>query len=118
VQACHTVDILESADVYLCTSHDEGLGLPLLEAQYAGLPVVAPDKAVFREALGTSGTFIDTDDPGAAAQAIAALIASHGWRHRASDAAAANVARWNEDAAGDAAAACRRFMVPLDQAAT
>ena len=52
--------VLEAADVYLCTSHDEGLGLPLLEAQFAGLPIVAPDKPVFREVLAGSGTFIES----------------------------------------------------------
>ena len=56
--------VLEAADVYLCTSHDEGLGLPLLEAQFAGLPIVAPDKPVFREVLAGSGTFIDPGTAG------------------------------------------------------
>ena len=42
---------LQQADALLCTSHEEGLGLPLLEAQYAGLPIIAPDDAVFREVL-------------------------------------------------------------------
>src|SRR6185437_7722052 len=31
--------MLDGADALICTSHEEGLGLPLLEAQYAGLPV-------------------------------------------------------------------------------
>ena len=29
--------ILSASDLYLCSSHEEGLGLPLLEAQYGGL---------------------------------------------------------------------------------
>jgi hypothetical protein len=37
--------------------------LPLLEAQYAGLPIIAPDAAIFREVLGESGIHIDTADP-------------------------------------------------------
>ena len=59
--------ILARADILICTSHEEGLGLPLLEAQYAGLPVVAPDQPVFREVLDRSGVFIDTRDPRALA---------------------------------------------------
>ena len=51
--------LLAGAHVFLSTSHDEGLGLPLLEAQYAGLPIVAPDKPVFREVLGASGHLVD-----------------------------------------------------------
>jgi glycosyltransferase involved in cell wall biosynthesis len=86
--------IVGSADMLISTSHDEGLGLPLLEAQYAGLPVVAPDKPVFREVLGESGAFVDPADPVRAAQRIAALVAEPGWRARAVAAAAANLERW------------------------
>ncbi len=46
-------ELIESADLYLTTSHDEGLGLPLLEVQYAGLPVVAP---VRRSTMWNGGT--------------------------------------------------------------
>lgn len=97
--------IIEGADVYLCTSHDEGLGLPLLEVQYAGLPVVAPDQTVFREVLGDSGTFIPQADATGAAAIIRALIASDDWRAKARDAALANLQRWNGAAADDAARA-------------
>ncbi len=97
--------IMEGADVYLCTSHDEGLGLPLLEAQFAGLPVVAPDQPVFREVLGTSGTFIDPASPALAADAIVALLAKPGWRMTHAQAAHGNVARWNADASQDLSSA-------------
>ncbi len=100
--------LLEKADLYLCTSHDEGLGLPLLEAQFAGLPVVAPDAPVFREVLAASGTFIDTAAPTAAAVTIRALTSASDWRAKTSITARANVARWNSLAADDAALA--RFM--------
>jgi glycosyltransferase involved in cell wall biosynthesis len=93
--------IIEAADVYLCTSHDEGLGLPLLEAQYAGLPVVAPDAAVFREVLGPSGIFIDPVDAHAAAVRIWSALAGLTRSHAATE-ALANVARWNGVAAQDA----------------
>lgn len=101
--------ILEDGDVYLCTSHDEGLGLPLLEAQFAGLPVVAPDQPVFREVLGTSGVFIDPSQPMAAADQISALMASAEQRAVHADKARANVGRWNAIARGDLAAAQRIF---------
>lgn len=97
--------LMESADLYLCTSHDEGLGLPLLEAQYAGLPVIAPDAPVFREVLGSSGTFIRTADAAAAADTIHAVMAAPGWRQAARNLALANVKRWNALAAGDLAEA-------------
>lgn len=95
--------LIESADLYLCTSHDEGLGLPLLEVQYGGLPVVAPDGPVFREALGNSGVFIEPAQPEAAARQILAMLSSDGARARAAHAAGENLARWNRAAEDDLA---------------
>ena len=82
------------------TSHDEGLGLPLLEAQYAGLPVVAPDRPVFREVLGASGLLVEPTQAEAAAAAIAASL-TPGWRARSCAAAAVNLTRWNNAAKAD-----------------
>jgi glycosyltransferase involved in cell wall biosynthesis len=93
--------ILDQADIFICTSHDEGLGLPLLEAQYAGLPIVAPDAAIFHEVLGESGIFIDPSDHTAAAAQIAAALSGEQWRARYVDAAAQNLLRWNSLAATD-----------------
>jgi glycosyltransferase involved in cell wall biosynthesis len=109
--------VIESADVYLCTSHDEGLGLPLLEVQFAGLPVVAPDSVVFREVLADSGTFIPQGDAEAAAQIIAALVGRAGWRSGATDASLANLERWNRAAETDAQRARRMFAVTADDMA-
>ena len=93
--------LAEGADALISSSHDEGLGLPLLEAQYAGLGVIAPDKPVFREVLGGSGLLVDAANPEAAAEKIAAMIAAPGWRAQAAARAAANLARWNAQAARD-----------------
>ncbi len=109
LSAADAKGVLEAADIYLCTSHDEGLGLPLLEAQFAGLPVVAPDQDVFREVLGSSGVFIDPAQPAHAAATISALMAQSKWRHTTSSSALANIARWNDGAAGDADSAQNRF---------
>ena len=104
--------VMESCDVYLCTSHDEGLGLPLLEAQFAGLPVVAPDQAVFREVLGDSGTLIDPANAQSAANAIVACVSAPSWRATRAAAATDNVARWNGEAAKDLFAAKTIFALP------
>lgn len=105
----HVKQKLESADIYLCTSHDEGLGLPLLEAQYAGLPVIAPDAPIFRQVLDASGTYIHASDPMSAVRAIEDLISTPDWRSTAVTQALANVARWNDAAAGDLASARMMF---------
>ena len=82
-------------DLLICTSHDEGLGLPLIEAQYAGLQVVAPSKTVFREVLATSGLYVDPDDVPGAAGALAAHLRDPEWRARSATAARENILRWN-----------------------
>jgi glycosyltransferase involved in cell wall biosynthesis len=102
-------DLLGSAHAYISTSHDEGLGLPLLETQYAGLAMIAPDKPVFREVLGSSGLYIDPAAPEASAAAIAAHLGRPGAVEMAADAGLANVARWNAGALGDRDALVRRL---------
>lgn len=91
-------------DLFVMSSHDEGLGLPLLEMQFAGLMAIAPDKPVFREVLGTSGVLVDFDDVPAAAAAIAARLGEPGWAAAEAGRAAANLARWNAQAERDRAA--------------
>lgn len=92
---------IQAFDLLLCTSHDEGLGLPLLELQYSGLPVVAPDRPVFREVLAASGTYFAQGDADGAAAAMAGILKSAGWRSRCADAARLNLERWNELASAD-----------------
>jgi glycosyltransferase involved in cell wall biosynthesis len=93
--------IIRDADVFICTSHEEGLGLPLLEAQYGGLPVVAPDDSIFREVLGESGIFIDPGDPARAAAEIGQAIAASDWRRSHIERSETNLLRWNSLAASD-----------------
>ena len=93
--------IVESADALIATSHDEGLGLPLLEAQYAGLPVIASDIAVFREVLDGCGLLIDTAALAASADRIAAMATADGWRAQQAQAAIANLDRWMAGANDD-----------------
>lgn len=97
--------IIETFDLLLCTSRDEGLCLPLLEAQFRGLQVVAPDQPVFREVLGLSGIFIDPQDAEMSAEVITARIADSEWRARAALSAADNLDRWRHIAAADRAEA-------------
>lgn len=94
-------ELLDTADLFICTSHDEGLGLPLLEAQYGGLPIIAPDAAIFHEVLGESGIYIDSADPASAAERIAAVLSMPDWRTRYVALAIRNLARWNDLARGD-----------------
>ncbi len=92
---------LEAADFLITTSHDEGLGLPLLEAQYGGLPVIAPNAQVFHEVLGASGIFIDTADVNVSVDVILNAMSQPNWRAQRSEQAIKNVQRWNNLAASD-----------------
>ena len=95
--------LIEAADLYITTAHDEGLGLPLLEVQYAGLPVIAPDKTVFREVLADTGLLLPDVSAQAQADRIAQMVQQPGWRAQQAQGAAANLARWNEVAVRDKA---------------
>ncbi|MCX5495978.1 glycosyltransferase [Kaistia dalseonensis] len=98
--------LIGSAHALISTSHDEGLGLTLLEAQHGGLDVIASDLPVFREVLGASGLLVDPARPGEAADAI---IARAGDLERAAALAAANLARWNASADQDRLALVERL---------
>jgi glycosyltransferase involved in cell wall biosynthesis len=93
--------ILQDADAFICTSHEEGLGLPLLEAQYAGLPIIAPDDAIFHEVLDQSGIFIDPIDHFSAASKIAKALSTPDWKQAYIESGMKNLTRWNSLAASD-----------------
>jgi glycosyltransferase involved in cell wall biosynthesis len=92
---------LERADIFLCTSHDEGLGLPILEAQHAGLPVFVPDRPIFHEVLGETGIYIEPAEPKNAADIIVHRLCQSGWRQKSISQAEQNLARWNAIATDD-----------------
>ncbi|TDR95044.1 glycosyltransferase [Enterovirga rhinocerotis] len=103
--------IVESSHLLLSTSKAEGLGLPLLEVQHGGLPVVAPRGAVFEEVLAGSGLHVDPLAAADAAEAIARFAFEPGRLAEASRASRANVARWTGLADQDAA----RFRASLEE---
>lgn len=94
--------LAETCHLLLSTSKAEGLGLPLLEVQHGGLPVAAPDAAVFAEVLGRSALRIRPGEPEAGARIVADAARSGGLA-RAAALSRPNVARWNALAAADAA---------------
>jgi len=66
--------LYRAADVFAFPSEREGFGLVVLEAQAAGLPVVASDLPVLREFLTPGGDclMVPAGDPGALAGALVA----------------------------------------------
>jgi len=69
-----------ACDVLISTSLDEGLGLPLVELQYAGLLTVAVDIPIFREVLQGNSLYIPRARAGVAADMILQHLKSQDWR--------------------------------------
>lgn len=63
----------QTAHAALFPSFDEGFGLPLAEAIYAGTPVIAADTPIFREVGGQAPLYLPPHQPEAWRQAICAL---------------------------------------------
>lgn len=53
----------ENSDLYLCMSEHEGFCVPLIEAMYFGLPLIAFNAGAVSETVGEGGVLIDQKDP-------------------------------------------------------
>jgi glycosyltransferase involved in cell wall biosynthesis len=69
--------VLAAADLFVLPSLSEGLPLALLEAMFAGCPIVATDVGQVRVALanGTAGSLVEPGNPSALAAALDRLLA-------------------------------------------
>jgi glycosyltransferase involved in cell wall biosynthesis len=86
-------DILSSASIYVWPGHGEAYGLAYLEAQAAGLPVVAEAVAGVPEvvASGVSGLLTPPGDAAALAESIAQLLNNKALRDTMAEAARVRV---------------------------
>lgn len=67
--------LLSKVQLLLAASVAEGAALPLIEAAYAGLPVVARDIPPYREALGDAAYYFSSVDPSDLADLITTALA-------------------------------------------
>jgi glycosyltransferase involved in cell wall biosynthesis len=72
----------EVADVFLCASEHEGFCVPLVEAFYMGVPVVAYAAAAVPGTLDGGGVLYHDKDPAAVAALLDAVVADAGFRAR------------------------------------
>lgn len=68
------------ADVFLCMSEHEGFCVPLVEAMYFGVPIVAYNTSAIPDTLGGSGVLLDTNEPVAVAEAIEKVVKEKEYR--------------------------------------
>jgi glycosyltransferase involved in cell wall biosynthesis len=54
---------LEKADLFMFPSHSEGFGIPILEAQSMGTPVITSDRSPMKETVGDERALADPDSP-------------------------------------------------------
>ncbi len=69
--------LYRSASCLVAASFDEGFGLPLIEAAWMGLPVIARDIPVFREVAGDGALYFDGFSPSEPASAIKRWLRLH-----------------------------------------
>ncbi len=106
--------LLAAADVVVLSSDWEGLPIALLEAQGAGVPVVATDVDGVREAMGTDAArLVPPRDPAALATALAEVLTDGDLRAAMSQAARQRrAARGSADAMVDAYLAIYASLLP------
>jgi glycosyltransferase involved in cell wall biosynthesis len=66
-------DFLAAGDLYVFASRTETFGLAVAEAAIAGLPIVANGLDVLREVLGSAALYVDVDQGGELAAAVARI---------------------------------------------
>ncbi len=62
--------IYKTASVFLCLSEHEGFCVPLVEAMYFGIPIIAYDSTAVGETLGGSGLLLKEKDPKEISEAV------------------------------------------------
>ncbi len=67
-------DIYHDADLVVLLSSYEGFGLPVLEAQGMGIPVLCSDLPVLREVGGDGAVYVDRDDSPVVAKQLGRLV--------------------------------------------
>lgn len=87
--------LLEGADAFLFPTFYEGFGLPILEAQAVGVPVVASNNSSVPEVTNESALLVDSGSPEQIAQAVYKIIDDQITRDKLIELGYENVKRFN-----------------------
>jgi len=93
--------LLRGAAVYACPSLYEGFGLPVLEAQAAGVPVVCSNTSSLPEVAGEGARFFDPENSAAIADALNVVLQDAAQRQHLVQAGYANVQRFSWQACAE-----------------
>lgn len=74
--------VYEGADVYLCMSEHEGFCVPLIEAMYFGVPVIAFDSTAVGDTLGQGGILLARKAPAETAELMHLIISDPELRNK------------------------------------
>ena len=85
------------ADLFVCMSEHEGFCVPLVEAMYFDLPIVAYASSAIPETLGKGGLLLDSKDPQVAAAAIDRMLRDRELRGKIAEERKARLARYRYD---------------------
>ncbi|HZT67894.1 MAG TPA: glycosyltransferase family 4 protein [Acidimicrobiales bacterium] len=85
------------ADVLLCLSDHEGFCVPLLEAMYNGLPIVAYASSAIPETLQGAGILLDSKEPVVVAAALHRVLSDEALRSRLVEAGRRRLADFSLD---------------------
>ncbi len=75
-------DALADATAMVTACWDEGFGIPLIEGEAAGVPLVLSDIPLFHEVGGDAAVYFDHTDPSAFAAAVTSIESPEEWRRR------------------------------------
>lgn len=89
--------LLAEADIFIFPTLYEGFGIPLLEAQSVGTPVIAADNSSIPEVAGSSAVLVDPYDVRAIVWAMRGIMSNEGLRNDIIQKGRENVGRfgWN-----------------------
>lgn len=96
--------LLKKADVFLFPTFYEGFGLPILEAQNVGTPVITSNISSMPEIAGNSAVLVDPKDSSAIAEAAWRLVSDESHKNDIIEKGLVNVKRFSwEKCAGEIA---------------
>ncbi len=89
--------VYENADLYLCMSEHEGFCVPLIEAMYFSVPVIAFDSSAVGETLGDGGLLVGRKSPAELAELMAVVMSDGGLREKLKQQGRNRVQKFSEE---------------------